>query len=308
MPWGSNLTVALEPGRRFGRYQVTESIGSGGMGEVYRATDTVLKRDVALKALPQTFVDDTDRLARLQREAEILASLNHPNIAQVFGLEQSDGQTAIVMELVEGPTLADRIRQGPIPVTDAIDIPIQISNAMEAAHARAVVHRDLKPVNIKLREDGVVKVSDFGIAKTTDQAIASSGPGSPESTTPALTETGIILGTAANMSPDQARGKPLDARQIENACLAFDPGEEAPINALLGASITCRIARVRERTTRCSRCKRYRPSRQGRAGRWPNLRASRCMRALRRRARNGTSSNAWRATLQGPRSPPSGCR
>ena len=204
--------MALEPGTRFGSFKVTETIGSGGMGEVCRATDTNLKRDVALKVLPEGFVEDAARLARFRREAEILASLNHPNIAAVYGLEKAHGQTAIVMELVEGPTLADRIRLGPIPVAEATDIAIQISNAIEAAHERGVVHRDLKPENIKLRDDGVVKVLDFGIAKTAERAVASGDSDSPPLTTPALTETGMILGTAAYMSPEQARGRALDTR------------------------------------------------------------------------------------------------
>jgi len=201
--------VVLEAGTRFGAYAVAEPIGAGGMGEVYRATDTELKRDVALKVLPQAFVEDADRLARFRREGEILASLNHSNIAQVYGLERSDGRTAIVMELVEGPTLADRIMEGPIPPDEAMGIALQIVAALEAAHEKQIVHRDLKPANIKIRNDGTVKVLDFGISKPIDPQAVS---GTPVMTTPAVTQTGVILGTAAYMSPEQARGKPVDTR------------------------------------------------------------------------------------------------
>ena len=159
---GANLTVALEPGTRFGSYEVIEQIGSGGMGEVYRATDSNLKRDVALKILPRAFVEDADRLARFQREAEILASLNHPNIATIHGLERVDDQMVIIMELVEGTTLADRIERGPVPIDDALGIASQIGAALEAAHAKGIVHRDLKPANVKLRPDDTIKVLDFG--------------------------------------------------------------------------------------------------------------------------------------------------
>jgi hypothetical protein len=204
--------MTLKAGTRFGSYEVTARLGAGGMGEVYRAMDTALKRDVAIKVLPESFAADADRLARFQREAEVLASLNHSNIAQIYGLEESDGQTVIVMELVEGPTLADRIAQGPVPADEALDIAAQIAEALEAAHDRGIVHRDLKPANIKLRADGVVKVLDFGIAKAVEPPLASSGADAPVLSTPAMTKTGVILGTAAYMSPEQARGKALDAR------------------------------------------------------------------------------------------------
>ena len=143
--------MALSPHTRFGPYEIAESIGAGGMGEVYRATDTKLKRDVAIKVLPESFASDADRLARFQREAEVLASLNHPNIAHIYGLERGDGTTALVMELVEGPTLADRIAQGPIPLDEALAIATQIAEALEAAHEQGIIHRDLKPANIKVR-------------------------------------------------------------------------------------------------------------------------------------------------------------
>ena len=158
-------TMALVPGTRLGPYEITAQIGVGGMGEVYRATDTNLKRDVAIKVLPESVAADAERLARFQREAEVLASLNHPNIAAIYGLERRDGTTALVMELVEGPTLADRIAQGPIPVDEALPIARQIAEALEAAHEQGIIHRDLKPANIKVREDGTVKVLDFGLAK-----------------------------------------------------------------------------------------------------------------------------------------------
>ena len=162
--------MALTPGTRLGPYEVTAQIGVGGMGEVYRATDTNLKRAVAIKVLPESVAADAERLARFQREAEVLASLNHPHIAAIYGLERSDGITALVMELVEGPTLADRIAQGPIPLDEALPIARQIAEALEAAHEHGIIHRDLKPANIKVRPDGTVKVLDFGLAKAMEPA------------------------------------------------------------------------------------------------------------------------------------------
>ena len=162
--------MALPPGTRLGPYEVTAQIGVGGMGEVYRATDTNLKRAVAIKVLPASVAGDAERLARFQREAEVLAVLNHPNIAQIHGLEKSDGTIALVMELVEGPTLADRIAQGPIQVDEVLPIAKQIAEALEAAHERGIIHRDLKPANIKVRPDGTVKVLDFGLAKALDSS------------------------------------------------------------------------------------------------------------------------------------------
>ena len=203
--------MAISVGERFGGYEVAALIGVGGMGEVYRATDPVLKRSVALKVLSESFVGDANRLARLQREAELLASLSHGNVAQIYGLERSGDTTALVMELVDGPTLAERIAQGPLAVSEALDVAQQIASALEAAHERGIVHRDLKPANIKLKADGTVKVLDFGIAKALD-ARAISGPQRTPITTPAMTEAGVVLGTAAYMSPEQARGKPVDQR------------------------------------------------------------------------------------------------
>ena len=206
-------TLALTPGTRLGPYEVVALIGVGGMGEVYRAIDTNLKRAVAIKVLPTSVAADAERLARFQREAELLASLNHPHIAAIYGLEDADGVKALVLELVEGPTLADRIAQGPIPLDEAIPIARQIAEAVEAAHEQGIIHRDLKPANIKLRSDGTVKVLDFGLAKALDPAPASiDASQSPTITSPAMTRMGVIMGTAAYMSPEQARGKTVDKR------------------------------------------------------------------------------------------------
>ena len=181
------------------------------MGQVYRATDTQLGRDVALKILPDAFAADPDRLARFQREAQVLASLNHPNIAQIHGIEKSDDTQALVLELVEGPTLADRIAKGPIPLDEALPIAKQIAEALEAAHEAGVIHRDLKPANIKVREDGTVKVLDFGLAKALDPT-PTGDPSQSPTLTAAATQMGVIMGTAAYMSPEHARGKPVDKR------------------------------------------------------------------------------------------------
>ncbi|MEO5567115.1 MAG: protein kinase [Gemmatimonadaceae bacterium] len=204
--------MSLTPGARLGPYEVTAQIGVGGMGEVYRATDTSLKRQVAIKVLPAAVAADADRLARFQREAEVLAALNHPNIAHIHGLEKSGGTFALVMELVEGPTLADRIAQGAIPIEEALPIAKQIAEALEAAHEQGIIHRDLKPANIKVREDGTVKVLDFGLAKAMDPASAASENAMNSPTITAATLHGVILGTAAYMSPEQAAGKALDKR------------------------------------------------------------------------------------------------
>ncbi len=206
--------LTLTPGARLGPYEVVALLGVGGMGEVYRASDAKLNRDVAIKILLPTVANDPDRLARFSREAQVLASLNHPHIAAIYGLEDADGIRALVMELVEGPTLADRIAQGAIPLADALPIAKQIAEALEAAHEQGIIHRDLKPANIKVRHDGTVKVLDFGLAKAMEPTrIASSGTSeSPTITTPAMTQAVMILGTAAYMSPEQARGKPVGTR------------------------------------------------------------------------------------------------
>jgi len=204
--------LALTPGTRIGVYEVTAQIGVGGMGEVYRATDSNLKRSVAIKVLPASVAADADRLARFQREAEVLASLNHPNIAAIYGLEKTPDFTALVMELVEGDDLSQRIAKGAIPLDEALPIARQIADALEAAHEQGIIHRDLKPANIKVRSDGTVKVLDFGLAKAMEPA-AGSSPSlsmSPTLTTPAMTQAGMILGTAAYMSPEQAKGRAVD--------------------------------------------------------------------------------------------------
>ena len=203
--------MSLSPGSRLGPYEVTAKIGEGGMGEVYRAHDTKLGRDVALKVLPDLFADDPERLARFQREARVLASLNHPNIASIYGLEESGDTRALVLELVEGPTLAERIAQGAIPVEEALPIAKQIADALEAAHERGVIHRDLKPANVKVRDDGMVKVLDFGLAKALE-GDAGSDPSESPTLTAAATRMGVIMGTAAYMSPEQAKGKVVDKR------------------------------------------------------------------------------------------------
>ncbi len=207
--------MALSPGSRLGPYEILAAIGAGGMGEVYRAHDAKLHRDVAIKVLLPAVANDPDRLARFSREAQVLASLNHPNIAAIYGLEESDGVRALVMELVEGPTLAERIAQGAIPLDEALPIARQIAEALEAAHEQGIIHRDLKPANIKVRPDGTVKVLDFGLAKAIDQA-ASRRPQADLANSPTLsihaTEAGLILGTAAYMSPEQAAGKVVDQR------------------------------------------------------------------------------------------------
>jgi Tol biopolymer transport system component len=207
----------LSPGTRLGPYEITAAIGAGGMGEVYRARDTKLHRDVAIKVLPELFASDPDRLARFEREAQSLAALNHPNIAQVFGVIEDP--PALAMELVEGEDLSQRIARGAIPLDEALPIARQIADALEAAHERGIVHRDLKPANIKVRDDGTVKVLDFGLAKAMDSSLGGQGfspdeggRNSPTFTSPAMTGMGVILGTAAYMSPEQAKGKPVDKR------------------------------------------------------------------------------------------------
>ena len=209
--------MPLAAGSLLGSYEVLTLLGAGGMGDVYRARDTRLKRDVAIKVLSDSFANDSDRLARFQREAEILASLNHPHIAAIHGIEEAGSVKALVLEMVAGDTLADRVARGPIPVDEALDIARQIAHALDSAHERGVIHRDLKPANIKITPDGVVKVLDFGLAKLSESAPSISSPDlrslSPTITSPALmTATGMILGTAAYMSPEQARGLSVDKR------------------------------------------------------------------------------------------------
>jgi Tol biopolymer transport system component len=247
--------MAPSPGTRLGSYEILSAIGSGGMGEVYRALDTKLNREVALKVLPDAFAQDPDRLARFKREAQVLASLDHPNIGAIYGFEDADGIHALVLQLVEGPTLADRVTQGPIPIDEALPIARQIADALDAAHNKGVIHRDLKPANIKLRPDGTVKVLDFGLAKLLDtETTAGQTRGynqgltnSPTITTPAMTMGGVILGTAAYMSPEQARGKAADKRADIWAfgCVLFEM--LTGTRAFAGATLSDTIAAILER-------------------------------------------------------------
>ncbi len=204
--------MTLASGTTLGPYEIVAPLGAGGMGEVYRARDTKLDRDVAIKVLPETFARDPERLGRFEREAKVLASLNHPNIAAIHGFEEVDGKRFLVLELVEGETLAERLRGGAMPVDEALDFGKQMAEALEAAHERGIIHRDLKPTNVKLTPDGVVKVLDFGLAKAF--VGDTSGAALPDSPTITVEHTrpGVVLGTAAYMSPEQARGKPLDKR------------------------------------------------------------------------------------------------
>ena len=204
-------------GTKLGSYEITAKLGEGGMGEVYRATDTKLKRDVAIKVLPAAFTEDKERLARFEREAQLLAQLHHPNIASIFGLEESDGTKALVMELVEGPTLAERLESGTLPFKESLSVSLQIAQALEEAHEKGIVHRDLKPQNIKASIEGKVKVLDFGLAKAMEPTSADVARSptllqSPTLTAAHGTQLGVILGTAAYMAPEQAKGMPIDKR------------------------------------------------------------------------------------------------
>jgi eukaryotic-like serine/threonine-protein kinase len=204
--------MAILPGRRLGPYEILTAIGAGGMGEVYRARDSKLARDVAIKVLPANFVNDPERLSRFQREARMLAALNHANIATIYGLEQCDGVTCLVMELVSGETLADRVKASALGIEEALKTAVQIAEALEAAHEKSIIHRDLKPANVKVTPEGKVKVLDFGLAK----AFAGDESGSDPSNSPTLSQAatlqGVILGMAAYMSPEEARGRAVDKR------------------------------------------------------------------------------------------------
>src|SRR5262249_16645894 len=206
--------MAIAIGQQLGSYEITALLGKGGMGEVYRARDTKLKREVAIKILPEEFSVDPDRASRFQREAEVLASLNHPNISAIYDLQEASQTGLLVLELVEGETLAERIQHGPIPVEEALAIGSRICGALEAAHEKGIIHRDLKPANVKITSDGTAKVLDFGLAKAME-----SNRGNPTlSNSPTLvnsfggTNAGVIIGTAAYMSPEQARGFVADQR------------------------------------------------------------------------------------------------
>jgi eukaryotic-like serine/threonine-protein kinase len=193
-------------------YRIQEKIGAGGMGEVYRATDTRLSRDVAIKVLPEALSRDAERMARFEREAKFLAALNHPNIAAIYGLEESNTTHALIMELVDGPTLAERIKQGPLSLDEALPIARQIAEALEYAHERGIIHRDLKPSNVKLTPDGQVKILDFGLAKALESETSEEELQNSPTLSAAATRAGVLLGTAAYMSPEQARGKRVDRR------------------------------------------------------------------------------------------------
>ena len=204
--------MPLRPGTRFSHYEVLAPIGAGGMGEVFRARDTKLGRDVAIKTLPDAFMADPERLARFEREARVLASLSHPHIGAIYGVEEVDGVRGIVLELIEGDTLAERLSTSHLSTAEALAVARQVADALDAAHDRGIIHRDLKPANIKLTPDGTVKVLDFGLAKAiagVDSAINLSA--SPTATGHG-TRDGVILGTTAYMSPEQARGRPIDKR------------------------------------------------------------------------------------------------
>jgi serine/threonine protein kinase len=194
--------MPLIPGNRLGPYEILSPLGAGGMGEVYRARDAKLGRDVALKVLPEAFARDTERMARFQREAKILASLSHPNIAPIYGMEDSSTTHALVMELIEGPTLADRIRLGPIPIDEALRIAKRIADALEYAHERGIVHRDLKPANVKVTYDDAVKILDFGLAKAIEGDAAPTDISTSPTISRMATQAGVLLGTAAYMSPE----------------------------------------------------------------------------------------------------------
>ena len=204
--------MSLAAGTRLAHYEILEAIGKGGMGEVYRARDGKLGRDVAIKVLPEEFAENEERLARFKREAKVLASLNHPNIASIYGLEQSGNIHYLVLELVPGETLAERISRGPIPLEEALDIATQMAEALEEAHEQGIVHRDLKPANVKQTEDGKIKVLDYGLAKVFQEETPEADSSMSPTLTRDATRVGVILGTAAYMSPEQARGKSVDRR------------------------------------------------------------------------------------------------
>jgi eukaryotic-like serine/threonine-protein kinase len=237
--------MSIKAGTRIGPYEVTSPLGEGGMGVVFRAHDTKLQRDVALKLLPDHFADDPERLARFEREARVLASLNHPNIAQIHGLEESENTRCIVMELVEGATLQERLKRGPIPIDEALPIAKQLAEALEAAHERGIIHRDLKPANIKLTSDGKIKVLDFGLAKAFQEQQAA--PLSDSPTLIGASVPGAILGTAAYMSPEQAKGRAVDPRTdiFAFGCILYEMLSGRP--AFDGEDVTEILSRILQR-------------------------------------------------------------
>ena len=234
-------------GTTLSHYQVLEKLGAGGMGVVYRARDTNLGRDVAIKVLPAELSHDSERLSRFEREARLLASLNHPHVATLHGFEEASGTHFLVMELVEGETLADKIARGPLPIDEALPLFRQMAEGLEASHDKGIIHRDLKPANVKVTSDGNVKVLDFGLAKVFGAAHASG----PQSESPTVTrspsESGVILGTAAYMSPEQARGKTLDKRTDiwSFGCCLFEALTARP--AFLGETVSDTLAQILER-------------------------------------------------------------
>ena len=233
-------------GTSLSHYRITEKLGQGGMGEVYRAEDTNLSRQVAIKVLPDEFAHDAERLARFEREAKLLASLNHPNIASIYGLEQADGKPFLVLELVEGQTLSERLKKGRIPLDETLDICRQIAEGLEAAHEKGIIHRDLKPANVKVTPEGKVKILDFGLAKAFYEQAAPVDPSRSPTITEQMTAPGVILGTAAYMSPEQAKGKPVDKRADIWAfgCILYEclTGKRA----FPGETITESIAKILE--------------------------------------------------------------
>src|SRR5438093_2275895 len=244
----ARIVMAISIGTQLGSYEIAALLGKGGMGEVYRARDTKLKRDVAIKILPDEFARNADRVSRFQREAEVLASLNHPNIAGIYDLEEAHGSRFLVLELVEGDTLADILsKRGALPVDEALHIAKQICEALEAAHEKGIIHRDLKPANIKILPDGKVKVLDFGLAKAMEGKTSSANISNSPTLSMARTQQGLILGTAAYMSPEQASGKNLDKRTDIWAfgCVLYEMLTGRP--AFEGDDVTRILARILER-------------------------------------------------------------
>jgi serine/threonine-protein kinase len=242
--------LSLSVGRTLSHYRIVERIGEGGMGVVWRATDTTLGRDVAIKVLPEEFASDPERMARFEREAKILAALNHPRIASIYGLASADGVRFLAMELVEGDDLAARLAHGPLPVVEALELARQVAEALEAAHEKGIIHRDLKPANIKLTSDGQVKVLDFGLAKALEDERTASGSASKTQSptvTERMTAANVILGTAAYMSPEQARGKSVDRRADIWAfgCVLYEALTGR--RAFEGETVSDTLARILER-------------------------------------------------------------